>query len=153
MKQARIVKGDKKFSSTSAPKERLKESVSLLLNGPGHIMTNGREKVKVLGPWLDFFSLVRSALWPLSFLGLLAGPESETSSTLQEGKLSSNKSMGPSKMHLRELTNVILRLLSNTFERRWQLGMVKKKKEKKAGIIPIFKKGMMQETKGRSALS
>ena len=30
--------------------------MSLLLNGPGHIMTNDREKVKVFRPRLDFFT-------------------------------------------------------------------------------------------------
>lgn len=52
-------------------------------------------------------------------------------------------------MYLRELVGVILRLLSNTFERWWQRGRVKKKSH----LTAVFKKGMMEETKGQSVLS
>jgi len=67
-------------------------------------------------------------------------------------KLDTHKSMGPDGMHpqvLRELADVIAKLLSIIFERRWRTGEVPED-WRKASVTPVFKRGK-QEDPGWSA--
>lgn len=75
-----------KYLSTE---RKAKEYVSLLLNGPRHIMINDRGKVKELSPCLDFFT---AKVCPLAFKfpGFISRAwGSEALSTLQAGKVRS----------------------------------------------------------------
>ncbi|GAB0181731.1 mitochondrial enolase superfamily member 1 [Grus japonensis] len=63
------------------------------------------------------------------------------------GKLDTHKSMGPDGMHLqvlRELADVIARLLSIIFERSWRTGEVPED-WRKANVTPVFKKGKKED--------
>ncbi|KGL79366.1 RNA-directed DNA polymerase from mobile element jockey, partial [Tinamus guttatus] len=62
-------------------------------------------------------------------------------------KLDTHKSMGPDGMHprvLRELADVIAKLLSIIFERSWRTGEVLED-WKKANVMPVFKKGKKED--------
>ncbi|GAB0176007.1 mitochondrial enolase superfamily member 1 [Grus japonensis] len=63
------------------------------------------------------------------------------------GKLDIHKSMSPDGMHprvLRELADVIARLLSIIFERPWRTGEVPED-WRKANVTPVFKKGKKED--------
>ncbi|KFQ05916.1 hypothetical protein N329_02339, partial [Haliaeetus albicilla] len=63
------------------------------------------------------------------------------------GNLNIHKSMGPDKMRPRiprELTDVVAKLLSMTFEKPWQSGEVPGD-WKKGNVAPIFKKGRKED--------
>ncbi|GAB0183198.1 mitochondrial enolase superfamily member 1 [Grus japonensis] len=63
------------------------------------------------------------------------------------GKLDTHKSMGPDGMHprvLRELADVIFKLLSIIFERSWRTAEVPED-WRKANVTPVFKKGRKED--------
>ncbi|KFV88061.1 RNA-directed DNA polymerase from mobile element jockey, partial [Struthio camelus australis] len=71
------------------------------------------------------------------------------------GKLDIHKSMGPDGMRprvLRELADIIARLLSIIFERTWRTGEVPKD-WKKANVTPVFKKGKKEDPGNKRPVS
>ncbi|PKU42688.1 rna-directed dna polymerase from mobile element hypothetical protein [Limosa lapponica baueri] len=63
------------------------------------------------------------------------------------GKLDTHKSMGPDGTHprvLRELADVIVKLISIIFDKSWRTGEVPED-WRKANVMPVFKKGKKED--------
>ncbi|PKU45371.1 rna-directed dna polymerase from mobile element jockey- hypothetical protein [Limosa lapponica baueri] len=70
-------------------------------------------------------------------------------------KLDTHKSMGPDGMHsrgLRELADVIAKLLSIIFEKSWRTGEVSED-WRKVNVMPVFKKGKKEDPENYRPIS
>ncbi|GAB0202606.1 mitochondrial enolase superfamily member 1 [Grus japonensis] len=148
---ARDVKDKKNgFFKYISSKRKTRENVGPLLNEVGALAMEDTEKGKLLNA--AFASVFTAKVGPQETQTLEVGKKvwrKEDLLLVEEdqvrehlGKLNIHKSMGPDGMHprvLRELADVIARLLSIIFERSWRAGEVPED-WRKANVTPVFKK-------------
>ncbi|GAB0209468.1 mitochondrial enolase superfamily member 1 [Grus japonensis] len=153
---ARDVKDKKEgFFKYISRKRTTRENVGPLLNEVGALVTEDTEKEKLLNA--AFASVFTAKAGPQESQALEVGEKvlrKEDLPLVEEdrvrehlGKLDIHKSMGPDGMHprvLRELADVIARLLSIIFERSWRTGEVPED-WRKANVTPVFKKGKKED--------
>ncbi|CAM4580634.1 unnamed protein product [Caretta caretta] len=150
---ARDVKSNKKgFFRYVSNKKKVKESVDPLLNEGGNLVTEDVEKANVLNA---FFAsvLTNKVSSQTTALGSTAWGGGDQPSVKKEvvqdylEKLDMHKSLGPDALYLRvlkELADVIAEPLAIIFENSWRSGEVPDD-WKKANVVPIFKKGKMED--------
>ncbi|KAK4824361.1 LOW QUALITY PROTEIN: hypothetical protein QYF61_014021 [Mycteria americana] len=130
----------------------MKENIGPLLNRRGELVTNNAEKAEVLNTF--FTSGFMSAVGPQA-LGKKIQVDANTDPPLVKEELVCEilqeldpyKSLGPDNIHLRvlrELADVIARLLSITFEKSWRSGHIPED-WKKANVNRIYKKGLKED--------
>ncbi|GAB0188526.1 mitochondrial enolase superfamily member 1 [Grus japonensis] len=154
LKLARDVKNYKKgFFRYVNNKQKQKDNIGPLLNRRGELVTNNADKAEVLNAF--FTSVFTSTTGPLA-LGTkiqvnantdpLSVKEELVCELLQE--LDPYKLIGPDHIHprvLRELADIIVRLLSIIFEKLWRSGDIPED-WKKTNVTPMYKKGLKEIT-------
>ncbi|GAB0204618.1 mitochondrial enolase superfamily member 1 [Grus japonensis] len=153
---ARDVKDNKKgFFKYISSKRKTRKNVGPLLNEVGALVMEDTEKVKLLNALFD--SVFAAKVGPQETQTLEVGEKvlrKEDLPLVKEdwvrehlGKLDIHKAMGPDGMHpqvLRELADVIARLVSIIFERSWRTGEVPED-WRKASVTLVFKKGRKED--------
>ncbi|GAB0190397.1 mitochondrial enolase superfamily member 1 [Grus japonensis] len=152
---ARDVKDNKGFFKYLSSRRKTRENVSLLLNEVGALVTEDTEEVELLNATFD--SVFTAKAGPQESQTLEVGEKvwrKEDVPLVEEdqvrehlGKLDIHKSMGLDGMHpraLRELADVIAKLLSIIFERSWRTGEVPED-WRKASVTLVFKKGKKED--------
>ncbi|GAB0203755.1 mitochondrial enolase superfamily member 1 [Grus japonensis] len=156
LKLARDVKGNKKdFFKYISSKRKTRENVGPLLNEVGALVMEDTEKAELLNA--AFASVFTAKVGPQETQTLEVGEKvlrKEDLPLVEEdwvrehlGKLDIHRSMGPDGMHprvLRELEDVIARLLAIIFERSWRTGEVPED-WRKANVTLVFKKGKEED--------
>ncbi|GAB0179750.1 mitochondrial enolase superfamily member 1 [Grus japonensis] len=156
LKLTEEVKDNKKgFFKYISSKRTTRENVGPLLNEVGALVMEDTEKAELLNAF--FASVFTAKVGPQETQTLEAGEkflQKEDLPLVKEdwvrehlGKLNIHKSMGPDGMHprvLKELADVIARLLSIIFERSWRTGEVPED-WRKASVTLVFKKGKKED--------
>ncbi|GAB0206062.1 mitochondrial enolase superfamily member 1 [Grus japonensis] len=157
LKLARDVKANKKgFFKYISSKRKTRENVGPLLNEVSALVTEDTEKAELLNAF--FASVFTAKAGPRESQTLEVGEkvlQKEDLPLVEEdwvrehlGNLNIHKSMGPDGMHprvLRELADVIARLLSIIFGRPWRTGEVPED-WKKANVSQVFENGKKEDS-------
>ena len=133
-------------------KQKQKEYIGSLLNRRGELLTNPTEKAEILK---SFLTSVFTSTVGLQALGTKIQLDANTdlSSVKKElvceqlQDLDPYRSVGPDNIYpkvLRELADIVARLLSIIFEKSRRLGGIPEDC-KKANVIPIYTKGLKED--------